>query len=120
MRMRATSCSVLIDRARASNGAASTASGHASNHAFVNVVGSPTIRSLACVPSESSSPTRPYARDASSAASSVRAGTGRGSAASYPRTKRTSAVHAARSASSADASRQISTGSPSRGNTQAS
>ena len=82
MRRRAISCSVLIIRARASSGAASAASGNASNHAFVNVVGSPTIRSVACVPSESSSPMRRCSRLASIAASSVRAGTGRGSVSS--------------------------------------
>ena len=49
-----------LDRARGvRTGVASAASGHASNHAFVNVVGSPTMRSEACVPSESSSPTVP-------------------------------------------------------------
>ena len=58
-RIRSISCGVLIARAAFSTGVASCASGHASNHAFVNVVGSPTIRSDACVPSESSSPTRP-------------------------------------------------------------
>ena len=58
MRKRAISCSVLIMRARASSGVASAASANASNHAFVNVVGSPTMRSDACVPSESSSPMR--------------------------------------------------------------
>ena len=78
-RIRSSSWSVLIARAAASSGVASTASGHASNQPFVNVVGSPTIRSEACVPSESSSPTRPYSRDASTAASSVRASGGRGS-----------------------------------------
>ena len=58
-RTRSTSCSVLTARAAVSTGIASCASGHASNHAFVNVVGSPTIRSEACVPSDSSSPTVP-------------------------------------------------------------
>ena len=80
MRSRAISCSVLIMRARARSGVASAAAGNASNQAFVNVVGSPTMRSDACVPSESSRPTRPCA--AATAASSVRAGTGRGSVAS--------------------------------------
>ena len=79
MRMRATSCSVFLARARTSTGVASAASGNASNQAFVKVVGSPTIRSDACVPSESSRPTRAYPRAVSRAASSVRAGTGRGS-----------------------------------------
>ena len=57
--MRSISCSVLIARASASSGAASRASGQASNHAFGKVVGSPTIRSVAWVPRLSSSPTRP-------------------------------------------------------------
>ena len=46
-------------RASFSSGVASAASGNASNQAFGNVVGSPTMRSDACVPSESSRPTRP-------------------------------------------------------------
>jgi hypothetical protein len=58
-RRRATSCSVLIARASTSSGVASSACEKASNQARVNVVGSPTIRSLACVPSDNSSPTRP-------------------------------------------------------------
>jgi len=76
-RIRSISCAVLIARAAFRTGMASAAPGHASNQAFVNVVGSPTIRSDACVPIESSRPTRPS--EAASAASSVRAGTGRGS-----------------------------------------
>ena len=47
--------------------------------AAVNVVGSPTMRSVACVPIDSSRPTRSYSEVAASAASSVRAVTGRGS-----------------------------------------
>ena len=78
-RMRSISCGVLIARAAFRTGIASLASGHASNQAFVNVVGSPTMRSDACVPSDSSSPTRSYSFAAASASSSVRAGTGRGS-----------------------------------------
>ena len=57
-RIRSISCAVLIARAALSTGAASTAAGKASNHALVKVVGSPTIWSAACVPSDSSSPTR--------------------------------------------------------------
>jgi hypothetical protein len=41
----------LRERARTRSGVASAASGKASNQAAVNVVGSPTIRSDACVPS---------------------------------------------------------------------
>ena len=57
-RMRSISCSVLS--ARASRGAVSRPrrSPNAVNQSRVNVVGSPTIRSAACVPSESSRPTR--------------------------------------------------------------
>ena len=119
-RMRSSSCGVLIARAVASSGVASTAAGNASNQPFVYVVGSPTMRSDACVPSESSSPTTPCSRAASAARSSVRSTGGRGSSARYPSTRRTSDVHAARAASSADASRQKSVGSPSRGKTTAS
>ena len=56
--IRSSSCSVLIARAAASSGVASAASGNASNQALGNVVGSPTIRSAACVPRLSSIPTR--------------------------------------------------------------
>ena len=58
-RIRSISCGVFSERAAFRTGIASFADGQASNHAFVNVVGSPTIRSDACVPSDSSSPTRP-------------------------------------------------------------
>ena len=69
-----------LERARrASSGVASAASGKASNQAVVNVVGSPTMRSEACVPSESSSPTRRSRAPPRRASSSVRAGGGRGS-----------------------------------------
>ena len=81
-RMRSSSCSVLIARAALSSGVASAASGNASNHAFVYVVGSPTIRSVACVPRLSSSPTRPNGSATSCAASSARSAGGRGSVAS--------------------------------------
>ena len=50
---------VFTARAAFSTVIASWAPGHASNHPFVNVVGSPTIRSEACVPIESSRPTLP-------------------------------------------------------------
>ena len=58
-RMRSISCGVLIARAAFSTGIASSALGQASNQPFVNVVGSPTMRSAACVPIVSSSPIRP-------------------------------------------------------------
>ena len=57
-RMRSTSCAVLIERAALRTGIASAAPGKASNQALVNVVGSPTIWSVAWVPSDSSRPTR--------------------------------------------------------------
>ena len=79
IRMRAISCSVLIARAWARSGAASRASGKASNQAFVNVVGSPTIRSAACVPRLSSRPTRSYPRATLQATSRERRNGGRGS-----------------------------------------
>ena len=58
-RMRSTSCADLSARAAASSGVASAAAGKASNQARPNVVGSPTIRSDACVPPLSSIATRP-------------------------------------------------------------
>ena len=119
-RIRSSSCPVLIARASVRSGVASSASGKASNHAFGYVVGSPTIRSAACVPSESSMPTRSYAPAICRARSSARRPGGRGSVAAYPSKRRTSLVHAIRSASASDASRQTSTGSPSRGKTTAS
>ena len=67
-----------IARAGTSTDIASPAFGQASNQPLVNVVGSPTDRSLACVPIDSSSPTRLYSSATRTAASSVRAGTGRG------------------------------------------
>ena len=78
-RIRSTSCSVLIARAVASSGVASAASGNASNQAFGNVVGSPTIRSAACVPRLSSIPTRSYSDESCRARSSARSPGGRGS-----------------------------------------
>ena len=119
-RIRSTSCGVLSARAAASSGVASTASGNASNQPFVYVVGSPTMRSDACVPSESSTPTTACSRAASAARSSVRSAGGRGSSGRYPSTRRTSEVQAVRPASSADASRQKTVGSPSRGKRTAS
>ena len=67
-RMRSSSC-VGLDRARRGEQRRRVVPRPATRRtsAFVNVVGSPTIRSEACVPSESSRPTRPYSRDASSA-----------------------------------------------------
>ena len=119
-RMRSISCAVLQVRASTSAGVASTARGNASNHAFVYVVGSPTIRSEACVPSDSSRPTVPCSRARAATSSSVRTTGGRGSSARYPSTSRTSLVQAVRAASSADASTQNRVGSPSRGKTTAS
>ncbi len=58
-RMRSTSCAVLSERAATSSGVASAAPGKASNQARPNVVGSPTMRSEACVPPLSSIATRP-------------------------------------------------------------
>ncbi len=58
-RMRSISCSVFRARASTRSGVASSTSPNAVNHSAVNVVGSPTMRSAACVPSESSSPTFP-------------------------------------------------------------
>ena len=119
-RMRSISCSVLRARASTSTGVASTAPGKASNQAFVYVVGSPTIRSDACVPSESSRPDRPVL------------GRERGDLLERPHDRRPRIVgevavddaHVARprsrAASSAEASTQKSVGSPSRGNTTAS
>ena len=57
-RMRSISCSVLIARASTRSGVASSAGPKDSKKACVKVVGSPTMRSEAWVPSESSSPTR--------------------------------------------------------------
>ena len=78
-RMRSISCSVLSARALARSGVASRPRRTPSNQSRVNVVGSPTMRSAACVPRESSSPTRPYSLAASRASSSTRAVGGRGS-----------------------------------------
>ena len=119
-RMRSISCPVLSARAAARSGVASATSPNAVNHSAVNVVGSPTMRSAACVPSDSSSPTRRNSLAASRASSSTRAVGGRASIGSYPLKRRTSLVHAMRAASSSEASRQMSTGSPSRGKTHAS
>ena len=78
-RIRSTSCSVLSARATVSTGVASWPPGKASNQPAVNVVGSPTMRSEACVPIVRSTPTRPYSREASTARSSVRIVGGRAS-----------------------------------------
>ena len=56
--MRSISCGVLIIRASLRSGVASRACGNASNHAFGNVVGSPTMRSAACVPRRELEPNR--------------------------------------------------------------
>ena len=77
--MRSSSCGVLIMRASLRSGVASCACGKASNQAFGKVVGSPIMRSAACVPSESSMPTASYCSAAAAAMSSARSAGGRGS-----------------------------------------
>ena len=78
-RIRSISCGVFSIRASLSSGVASCACGNASNHAFGKVVGSPTMRSAACVPSESSIPTASYCSASAAARSSARSDGGRGS-----------------------------------------
>ena len=78
--MRSSSWPVLIALARASSGVASATSvPKAWNQSCVKVVGSPTIRSEACVPRLSSSPIVPKSAAAAAASSVVRASGGRGS-----------------------------------------
>ena len=87
----------------------------------VKVVGSPTMRSVACVPSDSSRPTvlvlprapRGELERPQRPAAAGRPGRSRGK-------RRTSFVHAVRAASSSDGLEQNSDGSPSRGKTTAS
>ena len=78
-RMRSISCSVLSARAAGEERRRVGGVSEAVNQSRVNVVGSPTMRSAACVPSESSSPTRPNSLAASRASSSTRVVGGRGS-----------------------------------------